>query len=170
MSSLPGSSEQNFIESSLLQIMTLLATLSAAREVKFRFEERKAGRDPSHQEDESFVRAYLLEAEDELRVIVLDLRASFLLYEDERHDVISYSVRRFNDLSQFHHLSGLLQHIHQRLLSLYPNVTEELVEEARLLSITSNHLISEEGTHFLEAASRFLDRSLAFCDSLLREF
>ena len=157
------------LEKSLFQIMTLIATLNAATQVKYRIEERKAGHDPSSQEDALFVTNFLVETEDELRTILMDLRASFLFYGDEREDAIAFSVRRFNDLSRFHQASGLLQQIHQRLLSLYPAISEELAEEARMLSIAFHQLTDDTQHEENQDALLLVDRAFAFCDSLMAE-
>ena len=149
--------------------MTLLATLNAATAVKYRLEERKAGHDPSDQEDEVFVRDFLYDSQDTLKTLLLDLQASFLFYEDESEDAIAYSLRCFNDLSRFHQLSGLLQQIHQRLLSLYPAISEELAEEARKLSLACHLLIDENRTYLIEDAILFVDRALGFCEALSDE-
>ena len=161
--------DQNILEKSLFQIMTLIATLNAATQVKYRLEERKAGHDPSSQEDALFATNFLLEAEDELRTILMDLRASFLFYGDNREDIIAYSVRCFNDLSRFLQASGLLQQIHQRLLSLYPAISEELAEEARKLSIAFHQLTDDTQTDANEGARQLVGKAFSFCDSLLAE-
>ena len=157
------------LEKSLFQIMTLIATLNAATEVKYRLDERKAGRDPSSQEDALFVIGFLVDAEEELRAMMMDLRASFLFYHDEREDIIAFSVRCFSDLSRFHQASGLLQHMHQRLLSLYPAISEQLAEEARVLSMAFVHLTDDTQSYTVEDALQVVDRTFLFCSALLAE-
>ena len=160
-------SDQGFIESALFGIMTLLATLSAATEVKYRIEERKAGRDASAQEDEEFATSFLLEAEDELRTSLVNLRAGFILYEYDSDDAISTSIRRFSDLSQLHSMCSHLQRMHQRMLSLYPNMPEDLIEEARKLIASCESLLELDEEQYKKGAPAFAQRALQFCDSLL---
>lgn len=155
--------DQNKLESALFRIMTLLATLSAATEVKFRIEERKAGRDASEQEDEDFALSYLVEAEDELRTSLVNLRAGFILEDDTSADPIAKSVRRFSELSRLHGMCSLLQRMHQRMLSLYPQISEELVEEARQLITACEALLELEDE---KGVPPFVQRALLFCDDL----
>ena len=160
-------SDQGFIEAALFRIMTLLATLTAASEVKFRIDERKAGRDASAQEDEDFAASYLLEAEDELRTSLVNLRASLILYDQNEEDVIATSVRRFSDLTQLQAMCSLLQRMHQRMLSLYPLLPEDLVEEARKLIAVCESLLELEEAPYKTGAPLFVERALLFCDMLV---
>ena len=155
-------SDQGKLESALFRIMTLLATLSAATEVKFRIEERKAGRDASEQEDEEFALSYLIEAEDELRTALVNVRAGFVL-DDASADPIAKSVRRFSELSRIRSMCSLLQLMHQRMLSIYPQISEELVEEARQLIIACEALLELEDE---KGVPPFVQRALLFCDEL----
>ena len=157
-------SDQGKLESALFRIMTLLATLSAATEVKYRIEERKAGRDASEQEDEEFATSFLYEAEDELRTSLVNLRAGFILKDDASEDLISNSVRRFSDLSRLHGMCSLLQRMHQRMLSLYPSISEELVEEARQLITACEALLELDDE---KGVPPFVQRALQFCDNLI---
>lgn len=158
--------DQGLLESALFGIMTLLATLSAATEVKYRLEERKAGRDASTQEDKDFAISFLTEAEDELRASLVNLRSGFILYGSDSEDVVATSVRRFSDLSRLRSMCSLLQHMHQRMLSLYPSISEELVEEARLLVSECESLLEQEEGSFKIGAPLFVERALLFCDIL----
>ena len=160
-------SDKGFLDSALFGIMTLLATLSAATEVKYRIEERKAGRDASAQEDEAFAASYLQEAEDELRTSLVNLRAGFILHEYESSDTTATSIRRFSDLSQLHSMTSHLQRMHQRMLSLYPHISEELVEEARMLVATCESLLELEEDQYKTRAPLFVQRALQFCDNLV---
>lgn len=160
------SSDPGLLESALFGIMTLLATLSAATEVKYRLDERKAGRDASTQEDEAFATSFLTEAEDELRASLVSLRSGFILYDSDSDDIISTSVRRFSDLSRLRTMCSLLQYMHQRMLSLYPSISEELVEEGRLLISECELLLEQEEAPFKKRAPLFVERALRFCDSL----
>ena len=168
-SSMNHDSDSSFLESSLFRIMTLLATLTTAADVKHGIEERKAGRDPSDQEDERVVWPYLRTGEEELRTTLVQLRASFLFAQADQEGLMAVSVRRFSDLTRFHLLCGLLQRIHQRLLSLYPLISEELAEEARVLHVQSLSIADIEEAEYYRTASQFVNRALLFCDWLLGE-
>ena len=161
------STDPSLLESTLFSIMTLLASLSAATEVKFRIEERKAGRDATTQEDEAFAVSYLLEAEDELRTSLVNLRAGFILQENDAKDAFALSVRRFSDLSRLHGMCNLLQRMHQRMLSVYPHLSEELVEEARILIPQCESLLDLDDTAYRTKAPLFVQQALSFCDRLL---
>lgn len=115
--------------------MLLLSTLSAAAEVWSTVEERRAGRDPSSQEDASVVEPFLRGASRELQEMTMRLRASlvYALSHEEEPEARMAAVRRFNDLMTLQRVGRVLHMVHQRLLSLYPAVTERLVEEARVL-------------------------------------
>ena len=163
------STDSGLFEASLFRIMTLLATLNTAAEVKFGLEERRAGRDPSDQEDPVLVRPFLLEAEDELRTTLVQLRASFSFAQHTPETTVAMQVRRFSDLTRFHAVSGLLQRIHQRLMSLYPAISESLTEEARALHVECQSLSDAEDVDYFSVATHFVDRALLFCDWLQGE-
>ena len=56
----------------------------------------------------------------------------------------------------------LLHLVHQRLLSLYPAVSETLVEEVRLLSAEAARLL--EGDAGAEPLAAFVERALLFLE------
>lgn len=146
----------------VLQTMTLLSTLSTAVEVGHALRERRAGRDPSVQEEEGTVRLFLETAAGELEELLMRLQAS--LAHAAWHDGEGNHaglVRRFDDLMLLHRMDVLLGVMHQRLLSLYPGVGEALVEEARVLQ-GAGRAAAAEGDGFSEAASRFVEQGLAF--------
>ena len=155
---------------SLLHTMSLLSALSAAVEIASGMHERRAGVDPTEQEREDVARSSLLEERDVAQQALLQLRASLVIGQDEDNDPLAYSVRRFNQLQQFNRLIPLFQRIHQRLLSLYPLVSEELVEEAReMVQKTATIIDAAGGNRYHEEAGAFVERSSAFCARLLRE-
>lgn len=158
--------ESNFLEAALLRTMTLLATLRAAADVKLTMKERKAGLDPSEQESDAIASAYLEEAGDEIRTSLLQLRTSIVIAQQESDDPVTVSVRRFNDLNQIHRLSHLLHRIHQRLLSLYPRISEELAEDARIVALQSDALLEVEEADYFDHIETFIKRALQFITRL----
>ena len=77
-------------------------------------------------------------------------------------------MRRYHDLMTLRRVAHHLKTIHQRLLSLYPDVAEELVEEARLLRDESSALLGAEDEAFIAQISPFLHRALVFTGTLHR--
>jgi hypothetical protein len=155
-------------EAAVWQAMVLFSTLSTATEVWSAAEERRAGHDPSTQEDAGFVRPYLREANGELQALLMRLRAS-LVYADQVDDGrVARLVRRFNDLSTVHRAARVLHVMHQRLLSLYPDVPEEVVEEARVLYGQASDLLDVRGMGFVERLEIFSLDALRFAGHLHR--
>ena len=151
-------------DSSLFPAMTLLATLGAATKVAVGIRERKAGLDPSGQESEDVVRQYLKEAVDTSRRILLQLRASLVVGNYERENGRTTPVRRFSELQQMSRLVPIFQRIHQRLLSLYPHVSDELAEEAREVFRAAEFLIEAAGSDSYETqAEAFIERGMQLC-------
>lgn len=161
--------DPGILESALLRAMTLLATLRAAAEVRHSISERKEGHDPSSQETDAVASSYLIQAEDEVRTSLLQLRASIVIAQSESDDAVSANVRRFSDLTRIHNLAHILQRIHQRLLSLYPRVSEELIEEARLITNRCDALLETDAADYLEESDRFAGDAGAFCSRLRRD-
>ena len=155
MSTLPESSDPR-AEAAVFQSMALLSALATASAVWQSARERRAGHDPSDQEPEAFVRPFLLAAAAELEPILLRLQASLMhvRMHDEPH--LAVLVRRFDDLMTLTRAARLLNRIHQRLLSLYPDVDEALVEAARRLTAESSALLDDEVL--------YADRLAAFVD------
>ena len=59
--------------------------------------------------------------------------------------------------------------VHQRLLSLYPDVSDALVEEARCVQADAEALLEEDAERFPEALGPFLARAFAFTTRMERE-
>ena len=163
-------SDYNALESAILLAMTLLATATAATEVAFGMRERKAGRDPSTQEQDHVIRPFLLQAEETVRRTFLQIRASVVVGQYNTEDPSAAQVRRFTELHQLRRLAPTLQRIHQRLLSLYPAISEALVEEARELFRQTEILIQQADRHQYPAeAESIAERGMVFCTQLLQE-
>ncbi len=156
-------------EAAVWQAMVLFSTLSTATEVWHAARERRAGRDPSAQEEAVVVRPYLRRAAGGHQALVLQLQAGRVQATDaDEEGHIAALVRRYHDLMALHRVAQHLKVIHQRLLSLYPAVTEALVEEARLLYGESSALPVDEDAVFLARLGSFLHQALVFTGSLYR--
>ncbi len=156
-------------EAALWQAMVLFSTLSTATALWHAARERRAGRDPSAQEQAAFVQAYLRRAAGELQALLMQLQAGLIQAEHaEEIGYIAALVRRYHDLMALRRVTHHLKVIHQRLLSLYPDVAEALVEEARLLQDQSSTLLGTEDESFAVKLSPFLRRALVFAGGLHR--
>ena len=165
--------DQSFLEAALFRTMTLLASLNAAAEIKFGMRERKAGRDPSFDEDESVAIPVLNEELQVLKTLVFQLRSSLAIVDtigDEKQEVeeLSQPVNRFIDLMRLEKAGTSLQSIHQRLLSLYPTIDENLAEQARVLKNTAAQLKEQESDNFLTALIPFVDDLELFTHDLAK--
>lgn len=166
-------------EAAVLQSMTLLATLQTATNVWEAVEARRAGRDPSAQEPPEVTRPYLWAASRALRQLHAQLFAGYVLAhtqakgEDATKQAVSRrmadSVRRFDLLMKLSRAARLLQGTHQRLLSLYPEVSEGLVEEARRLHDACEAFQEEAEEAFLTRLEGFLRRLQGFTARMRRE-
>lgn len=167
MKPLPPSDDAR-AEAAVLQAMVLFSTLTTASEVWHAARERRAGRDPSEQEVITQVRGYLKAGIGELQALLLQLRASLIAGVTEEAPPVSRFVRRFNDLMTLRQVSGLLQVIHQRLLSLYPDVSETLLEEARVLYQDSGLLLDVDEALFGTTVEPFAEQAMVFATKLHR--
>lgn len=151
-------------EAAVWQAMVLFSTLSTAADVWHAVRERRAGRDPSEQETAAVVRPYLRRAAGDLQARLMQLQASRLRAEADDEGRVAALVRRYQELMALRQVAQELHTIHQRLLSLYPAVDEDLVEEARLLHATCEQWLAEQEGDDL---SLFLHRALAFSGQLV---
>lgn len=146
----------------VLQSMTLLASLSTAAEVCTSLAERRAGRDPSAQEPVDRAAIRLRSAGRELMDLLMQLALSRVPLA-ESDDRLATAVRHFDLLMKLRRSERLVQEMHQRLLSLYPDVSEELVEEARILRLEMDEVLATvasdtDGPHL----SDVLERGVSF--------
>ena len=149
-------------EAAVFQAASLLSVLTSAAEVWHGVTERRAGRDPSAQEDVRVVRPYLRRAQREVQEMLMRLQASHAHAERADEDELTALVRRFDSLLTLGRLARLLQTVHQRLLSLYPDVREELLEEARRVQAEAAALLDADPDVFAATLPPFLDRALRF--------
>ena len=77
----PHSPDDARAEAAVWQAMVLFSTLSTATTVWHAARERRAGRDPSAQEQATFVRAYLRRAAGELQALLMQLQAGLIQAE-----------------------------------------------------------------------------------------
>lgn len=112
--------------------MALLATLSTARDVGRSVAARRAGVDPAAQEPADVATPALRVAVRDLNEVLMQLLLGHMHVRHQDEDDLASAVRHFDLLMKLQRAGRLLHAIHQRLLSLYPDVSPELVEEARL--------------------------------------
>lgn len=157
-----ASSNPQSDSAAVLESMTLLATLSTAATVGESVAERRAGYDPAAQESATRATARLRWAGRSLMDLLMQLALSRVpLTDDEGH--LPHAVRHFDLLLKLRHVERLTQSMHQHLLSLYPAVSEALVEEARVTHdeierLLNTALTDTEGPHL----SDVLERGLSF--------
>ena len=78
------------------------------------------------------------------------------------HDEASArAVRHFDERMKLRRIVRLLQGMHQRLLSLYPEVSEELVEEARVVHRDAEALLDSDVETFIDQLGAVLERGLS---------
>lgn len=147
--------------------MSLLSTLSSAVEVAVAMRERREGRDPSEQQAQAEVLPCLDENARELERRLIALRTSLVAAERESaSDVVL--VRRMNDLLLLSRVARGFYGVHQRLMSLYPAVTEELVEQSRLIYVDCTALVDRDD-EVREDTLNFADNAAAFLEVLREE-
>ncbi|HMB92638.1 MAG TPA: hypothetical protein VKP65_17425 [Rhodothermales bacterium] len=164
----PTFSDNDRAEAAVWQAMVLFSTLSTAADVWHQARERRAGRDPSMQEETPFVRSFLREAAGTLQAALMQLQASRIQSERGEEEAIAGLVRRYNELMLLRQIEQLLHVIHQRLLSLYPAISEDLAETARVLHSDSHLLLESESDMFLEDLGFFVHQALVFAGDLHR--
>jgi len=125
------SSSESPDSAAVLESMTLLATLSTAATVHESVAQRRAGRDPSAQEPAGQAAARLRNTADTLMDLLMEMALSRVPLEQRDEEPLPHAVRHFDLLLKMRRAERLTQAAHQHLLSLYPDVSEELVEEAR---------------------------------------
>jgi len=147
----------------VLESMTLLATLSTAATVGESVAERRAGYDPAAQEPAARATARLRSAGRSLMNLLMQLALSRVPLTDDQEGHLPHAVRHFDLLLKLRRVERLTQSMHQHLLSLYPAVSEALVEEARVTHDEVDRLMDmaltdAEGPHL----SDVLERGLSF--------
>ena len=126
-----STSESGPDSAAVLESMTLLATLSTAAEVREAVQDRRRGRDPAAQAPSDVATARLHEARQSLMDLLMQLVLGQVPLERHEEHTLGHAVRHFDLLMKLRRAARLAKTMHQHLLSLYPEVSEELVEEAR---------------------------------------
>lgn len=142
--------------------IVLMSTLATAADVVYGMSERRQGRDPSSQEDSELAGRWIRAAAHEIEEYLLSLRAGRILLERDDAEGSHAHSRRMSEVMILNHLVRLFQVVHQRLLSLYPAVSEELVEDSRLLHAECTALRDGEA----DSIGPFVARVQRFCDDL----
>jgi hypothetical protein len=148
----------------VLESMTLLATLSTAEEVRSGVQERRSGRDPAAQAPSDLATARLHEAREALMDLLMQLVLGRVPLERSDEEELAHAVRHFDLLMKLRRAERLVKTMHQHLLSLYPDVSEAVVEEARHVHRTLR-AVREAGsveTDEVPALSDVLERGLSF--------
>ena len=147
----------------LLHTVSLLSTLRTAAHVHRQMAERRAGRDPSAQEPAGAARAYLREALQALEPLLARLRF-YAAVGAEGGDPVQHFEARLALLEA----AREVHRVHQRLLSLYPDVSADLAEHARRIQADFARLLEEDGDGFADALAAATDDAFA-CLGSLRE-
>lgn len=132
------------IEQQIAGPLVWLSTLHAAAEVVRGRSERVRGIDASELEAPSEARRHIRPALRELEEASFRLGA---LQSDvlETVDELSAVVARFDGLLLLNRSAQLLEDIHRRLLSLYPEVGEALIEEVRATATAVRDAVADDG-------------------------
>lgn len=155
-------------ETALLRSMVLLSTLHTAAEVWHDVAEHRAGRDPSGQETVDVARPFVIAARAELETLLMRLHSSLAYRLSHDEDAVPALVRRFDDALLLRRVGRLLHVMHQRMLSLYPLVPEDLVEAVRLLEAHQAQLAEADEEALDDATMAFLNEGLRFATALRR--
>ncbi len=123
--------------------MALLSTFATAVDLIRASHARRLGRDPSEQQSSDVVFSSLTDELCELEDHLIALRASLAAAEREALNRVAL-VRHMSDLILLGGVSRSLHAIHQHLMSLYPGVSENLVEDARRLHTACGELIEHD--------------------------
>jgi len=148
----------------VLESMTLLATLSTAEEIRSGVHERRSGRDPAAQAPSDLATARLHEAREALMDLLMQLVLGRVPLERSDEEALAHAVRHFDLLMKLRRAERLVKTMHQHLLSLYPDVSEAVVEEARHVHRTLRAVREAESveTDEVPALSDVLERGLSF--------
>ncbi|HEX7071695.1 MAG TPA: hypothetical protein VF190_12855 [Rhodothermales bacterium] len=154
-------------QTALVSTFALLSAAMAAVRVLRSVRERREGRDPSGQEtpaDATLALAASVEALQDLLLPVLITAA--VSADDPEIDERARLIRRFDEMHRAAEATVLLHRIHQRLLSLYPAVPEQVVEEARILEGALSEVAAGDGPGNDSNMLVPFERAHAFCARL----
>lgn len=117
----------------LYRLMALLATFTTATDLRQSILERRAGHDPSEQEEQAKTRRRLTQVLHDMKDVLAPFQASLVQKLQEDPTGVTTHFRDFTHLIQLRRLNRLLKRSQQYMLSLYPAVSEEDVEACRIL-------------------------------------
>lgn len=157
-----SNSDSGSTAASVLQSMTLLATLSTAEDVRRSVEERRSDRDPAAQEPALQAASSLRETGDEAMDLLMQLMLGRMHIAHQDEKPIAAAVRHFDLLMKLRRVERLLHRMHQRLLSLYPDVSEALVEEARSSHDAVESLLDADEDHLFEQLDVVTEQCMSF--------
>lgn len=144
----------------VLESMTLLATLSTASDVHQAVEERRLGRDPSAQETVTEAEARIRSMRTSLSNTALYLLRSDVADASSQHQMAAV-VRHFDERMNVYRMGQWVHDVHQALLSLYPRVSEALVEEARLVADQAAALAEAPADVFVDELHAIAQQALS---------
>ena len=167
-----------------VEAMAMLSALSVAGEWLVGYEARESGRDPSAQEVPADARRALVTDRALLAEMLMRLGAALAVGDAApsapsgdgpsgdgapadpsgatAHADTLARVRHFDRLLVLRRVGPLLHAIHQRLLSLYPDVPGNAVEEVRMLELERARLATLPAAAFVVPAASFAARALPF--------
>lgn len=154
---------------SLVQAFALLATASAAARVVRALHDRRDGCDPSDLTPPARARTAIAADARELRELLYPLYVSFVAGadQDDGSDVARLT-RQFDLLQRFSQAVALLHRVHQHLMSLFPEVSEDVVEEARELHLEAQSTLQHAAHDDQTQAVALAERALILADRLER--
>lgn len=144
----------------VLESLTLLATLSTASDVRQAVAERRAGHDPSAQESTARAQERIREACTPLTNTALYLLRSTVPAASDEVPMAAV-VRHFDERMLVYRMGQWAHDIHQALLSLYPRVSEALVEEARAVSNLAEALTEAPADVFVDELHTVAQQALS---------
>lgn len=140
----------------ILEAMTLLSVASTAFDLAQKQHEIREGRDPTTSESVLSVRAFIMESFSKLREMLGQIKIQSILnpVDKDEEDALAHC---FHQKMLLVHIQNHFSVIHQKLMSLFPNVDAALVETARRLTIESEKLIDvtgRQGSHLVDFADK----------------
>lgn len=147
--------------------MALVAAARAAWNAARAVEERRAGRDPSAQEPERVARRDLTAVREGIVQRVVRLRLSNVVALSDRSEAGEEAVRlamAFDDRLLLSDLAADLHRAHQMLMTLYPQVSEVLIEETRRLHTHTETIAADDAPE--DAFGALADRLADWSDAV----
>lgn len=118
--------------------LALVAAARTAAHAAQQVADRRAGRDASEQQDTGPAQEGLREAVESLALLLRRLRVR--LAADVPRDDTAALVQAFEGRLVLGDVARAARRAHQTLLSLYPDVSDDLVEDARCLALDAEAL------------------------------